>query len=189
MNARPPRELFASINGVEVGVLRDEADVWSFEYNTEWSTAAASYDLAPNLPRTAGKIVDGASTRPVQWFFDNLLPEEGARDLLAREAKLPGSDSFGLLAYYGKESAGSITLLNRGEVPEESGYVPLSDAELHQRIAGLPRQSLAAGAPKRMSNAGAQHKLAVCVFAQVSSFIQRATYPPHICSSPIIRMT
>jgi serine/threonine-protein kinase HipA len=163
MNALPPRELVASINGVEVGVLRDEANIWSFEYTAEWGSATSSYDLAPNLPRTAGKIVDGATTRPVQWFFDNLLPEEGARDLLAREAKIPGSDSFGLLAYYGKESAGSITLLNRGEVPEEPGYVPLPDTELHERIAKLPQQSLVAGAPKHMSNAGAQHKLAVCV--------------------------
>jgi len=163
MSSRLARELAASINGVEVGVLRDEANVWSFEYNSDWGGAADSYDLAPNLPRAAGKIVDGSTSRPVQWFFDNLLPEEGARDLLAREAKITGSDSFGLLSYYGKESAGSITLLNRGEVPEEAGYVPLSDAELHERIANLPQHSLAAGAPKRMSNAGAQHKLAVCM--------------------------
>ena len=165
MSSRSARELAASINGVEVGVLRDEANVWSFEYNSDWASAAAGYDLAPNLPRAAGKIVDGGTTRPVQWFFDNLLPEEGARDLLAREARIAASDSFGLLAYYGKESAGALTLLNRGEVPEEADYIPLSDAELHERIAKLPQQSLAAGAPKRMSNAGAQHKLAVCLRA------------------------
>jgi serine/threonine-protein kinase HipA len=163
MNAHPPRELIASINGAEVGVLRDEANLWSFEYAPAWTTAGDGYDLAPDLPRAARKIIDGATTRPVQWFFDNLLPEENARDLLAREARIAGSDSFGLLAYYGKESAGSITLLNRGEIPEPPGYVALSDSELHQRIAKLPQQSLAAGAPKHMSNAGAQHKLAVCV--------------------------
>lgn len=163
MNARPTRELLASINGVEVGLLRDEANLWSFEYAPGWVAAADGYDLAPDLPRAAGKITDGATTRPVQWFFDNLLPEEDARALLAREARIAGSDSFGLLAYYGEESAGSITLLNRGEKPEAPDYVPLSDAELHQRIAKLPQQSLAAGAPKHMSNAGAQHKLAVCI--------------------------
>lgn len=163
MNTRAPRELLASINGVEVGVLRDEANLWSFEYAPGWIAAAESYDLAPDLPRSAGKIIDGATTRPVQWFFDNLLPEEDARELLAREAHITGSDSFGMLEYYGKESAGSITLLNRGENPDEPGYVPLSDAELHERIAKLPQQSLAAGAPKHMSNAGAQHKLAVCL--------------------------
>ena len=133
MSASLPRELVASINGVEAGVLRDEANVWSFEYTTDWSNSASGYDLAPNLPRAQGKIIDGSTTRPVQWFFDNLLPEEDARDLLAREAQIPGSDSFGLLAHYGKESAGSITLLRRGEVVDEPGYVPLSDAQLHER--------------------------------------------------------
>lgn len=163
MNTRPPRELLASINDVEVGVLREESNLWSFEYTAAWINDDGGYDLAPGLPRATRKIVDGATTRPVQWFFDNLLPEEDARELLAREARIERADSFGLLAYYGKESAGSITLLNRGERPDEPDYIPLSDAELHERIAKLPQQSLAAGAPKHMSNAGAQHKLAVCV--------------------------
>jgi serine/threonine-protein kinase HipA len=83
--------------------------------------------------------------------------------VLAREAKLESGDAFGLLAYYGKESAGAITLLSHGEAQAESGYRPLADAALHERIARLPRQSLAADAPKHMSNAGAQHKLALCV--------------------------
>ncbi len=30
------RELVASINGAPVGTLRDEQDVWSFEYAPEW---------------------------------------------------------------------------------------------------------------------------------------------------------
>lgn len=163
MNMPASRELVASINGREMGVLRDEANVWSFEYSRDWINSAESYDLAPNLQRASGRIIDGATTRPVQWFFDNLLPEENARDLLAREAKVQSTDSFGLLAYYGKESAGAITLSARGETPDDTGYVRLSDQELHDRISKLPQQSLASGAPKRMSHAGAQHKLAVCI--------------------------
>jgi HipA-like protein len=157
------RELIASINGKEVGILRDEGSIWSFEYAPEWVSSADAFDLAPNLPRATGKVLDGGSNRPVQWFFDNLLPEEKAREVLAGEAKIHSTDAFGLLAFYGKESAGAITLRNRGESWDESGYLPLTDAELHDRIAKLPRQSLAAGAPKHMSNAGAQHKLAVCI--------------------------
>jgi len=159
------RELLATINGKEVGVLRDEANIWSFEYAREWVASAAAFDLAPNLPRAAGKILDGGTDRPVQWFFDNLLPEERARDVLASEANIQSTDAFGLLGFYGKESAGSITLQARGEAPGESAYIPLSDTELHERISKLARQSLAAGAPKHMSIAGAQHKLAVCIRA------------------------
>lgn len=32
--------------------------------------------LSPSLPRAQLAHVDGATTRAVQWYFDNLLPEE-----------------------------------------------------------------------------------------------------------------
>lgn len=158
------RELIASITGIEVGRLRDQANIWSFEYAPDWIASRDAFDLAPNLPRHPGKIIDGASERPVQWFFDNLLPEEQAREVFAKEARLAATDAFGLLAYYGRESAGAITLLAADEaLTGEGGYRPLTNETLHERIAKLPRQSLAAESPKRMSNAGAQHKLAICV--------------------------
>ena len=157
------RYLIATINRLAVGTLSDEGGIWSFEYDPAWAKSKDSFDLAPNVPQSAGKILDGASDRPVQWFFDNLLPEETTRDLLAQDAKIPSADAFGLLAYYGRESAGAITLLAPGEASPDSGYQPLSDAELHDRIAQLPQKGLAAGAPKRMSLAGAQHKIAICI--------------------------
>ena len=45
--------------------------------------------------------MDGATQRPVQWDFDNLLPEEGQRSLLAADATIDTADAFGLLAYSG----------------------------------------------------------------------------------------
>lgn len=155
------RELVATINGEAVGWLREQNNLWTFEYDPAWIDTG--FDLSPHLPRAGGKIIDGATSRPVQWFFDNLLPEEAARDLLAADARIPAADAFGLLAYYGRESAGAITLRAPGEAPGRSGYVELTDAELSERINKLPTQSLAAGAPKRMSLAGAQHKMAVSV--------------------------
>jgi serine/threonine-protein kinase HipA len=157
------RELTALINATRVGRLREETNLWTFEYEPRWIDSDQAFDLSPHLPRSEGSIVDGASRRPVQWFFDNLLPEDKTRDVLAREAKVDGSDAFGLLAYYGRESAGAITLQTQEEPEAQSGFVLLSDEELHDRIAGLPKQSLSVGAPKHMSNAGGQHKLAVCI--------------------------
>lgn len=155
------RELVATINGRPVGRLLEQANLWSFEYADEW--IESGFDLSPHLRRAAGRIDDGASERPVQWFFDNLLPEEQARELLAKDAKLPGADAFALLAHYGRESAGAITLRAPGDAVGRSGFEPLTDADLSERIARLPQQGLAAGAPKEMSNAGAQHKLSVCL--------------------------
>lgn len=156
-----PRELVATINGQRVGRLREHNNLWAFDYDPEW--IASGFDLSPHLPRAQGTIIDGATSRPVQWFFDNLLPEEAARDLLAADAKIPAADAFGLLAYYGRESAGAITLRMPTELPGPDGYIELTDAELSERIKKLPKQSLAAGAPKRMSLAGTQHKMAVSI--------------------------
>lgn len=157
----PDRTLTVWIEQRRAGLLAEHAGLWRFDYDLAWSQAADGYDLSPALARAQGSIIDGASQRPVQWFFDNLLPEEAARTLLAREAQVSGEDAFALLAHYGAESAGALTLLGDGKAPAVGGLRPLDDATLHARIARLPHASLAANAPKRMSLAGAQHKLAV----------------------------
>src|SRR5690606_4645859 len=119
------RELIALINSTRVGRLREENNLWAFEYEPQWIASDLAFDLSPHLPRSEGRIVDGTSIRPVQWFFDNLLPEEKTRDVLAREAKVDGSDAFGMLAYYGRESAGAITLQPQEEPESRSGHVLL----------------------------------------------------------------
>jgi len=94
--------------------------------------------------------------------FDNLLPEEGQRVLLAGDAGLDEADAFGLLTWYGAESAGSVTLLPPDAPPQAAAPLrPLPDDALEGRIRGLPRAPLTHAAIKRMSLAGAQHKLAV----------------------------
>lgn len=157
------RELIASINGQSVGTLRDEGGFWSFQYAAEWLAQPARYAISPKLPLQPDKIVDSGSLRPVQWFCDNLLPEETARELLARDAGLTVDDAWGLLSYFGAESAGAITLLPPDQALPGTGLRPLPDDELQQRIEALPRRSLSADSPKRMSLAGAQAKLPVVV--------------------------
>lgn len=155
------RSLEVVINSDHVGSLKDQNGIWSLEYTPAWINNPDGYDLAPTLPRAQESILDGSTNRPVQWFFDNLLPEEDARRLLATDAKIESADAFGLLGYYGAESAGAITLLSSLQVEEAGGLKPLPDELLSQRIQNLPRVALTTGAPKRMSLAGAQHKLAV----------------------------
>lgn len=157
----PPRELAASIGGRPVGVLSESTGVWKFTYAPEWMARADRFPLSPALPLSEAPILDGGSLRPVQWYFDNLLPEEEQRQLMATDAAIRDADAFGLLSYYGSESAGSLTLLPPNTSTAAGGTVALSDAELSVRIRALPQHSLAAGAEKRMSLAGAQHKLAI----------------------------
>lgn len=156
------RALRAWINQTEVGTLQEVAGLWSFQYAADWLNSPQSFALSPHLPLTPESMLDGASKRPVQWYFDNLLPEEGQRALLAGDAKLDTADAFGLLAWYGAESAGSVTLLQPdAEKQTAEPLRPLPDEALEARIRQLPKAPLTHAAIKRMSLAGAQHKLAV----------------------------
>lgn len=156
------RSLRAFINQKEVGTLQEINGLWSFQYAGAWLNDPLSFALSPHLPLATKPLLDGASRRPVQWYFDNLLPEEGQRFLLAADARLDVADAFGLLAWYGAESAGSMTLLPPDA--ELQGIEPLChlpDDILEARIRQLPKVPLTHAAIKRMSLAGAQHKLAV----------------------------
>jgi serine/threonine-protein kinase HipA len=155
------RALLATLDGQAVGTLFEHRNLWRFAYAPSWLEAPRSFDLSPWLPRAQGTILDGSTSRPVQWYFDNLLPEDQQRTRMAQDAGLRGSDDFALLAHYGAESAGSLTLLPPHVALAPGGRAPLPDTNLSQRIRNLPRHSLAGGAEKRMSLAGAQHKLAV----------------------------
>lgn len=158
-----PRQLDVWLEQQRIGELYEQGNLWVLHYDPLWRDNG--FDLSPALPRNAGEIRDGGSQRPVQWFFDNLLPEEGGRQLVAADAGINAADAFGLLQRFGPESAGALTLLSPGQQLPPPKLRPLSDAELSARIQALPRQPLSHGAPKRMSLAGAQHKLAV-VFDQ-----------------------
>jgi len=156
------RTLAAFLNDVRIGTLSENNDLWSLEYDPQWVADPASFDLSPALPRSQLVHQDGASKRPVQWYFDNLLPEEQLREAVSKEADIHGEDAFALLEYLGAESAGSLVLLppGRGQ-PENARLQPLSDDDLCTRIRNLPRATLSRDAPKRMSAAGAQNKLLV----------------------------
>jgi serine/threonine-protein kinase HipA len=155
------RTLEAFLNEQRVGTLSEGQDLWRFEYDMQWASASDAYDLSPRLARSELVHTDGGTDRPVQWYFDNLLPEEEQRDVVAKEAKINGEDAFGLLEYLGAESAGSLVLLPPGAARQPRGLNSLSDADLSARINNLSRASLSSGAPKRMSAAGAQSKLLV----------------------------
>ena len=157
-----PRTLVARIDDALVGQLQEMAGLWSFQYAEARLSIPDRFALSPALPLQPEPICDGASLRPVQWYFDNLLPEEGQRTLLAKDARIDGADAFSLLAWYGAESAGSLTLLPPDAAIEQRPVLhPLTDSALSARIRQLPRAPLTHAAVKRMSLAGAQHKLAV----------------------------
>ncbi len=159
------RSLNVYIDNKLIGTLSEGNNLWVFEYDPAWVARESSFDLSPALSRATLRHEDGGTMRPVQWYFDNLLPEELLRKAVAKEAGIKDpEDAFGLLTYLGAESTGSLTLLAPGApLPDEFTLSALPNENLSQRIKGLPKQTLTHGAPKRMSVAGAQHKLLVVV--------------------------
>lgn len=155
------RHLEVYIDQGRVGLLSENAGIWSFQYAQSW--IEDGFALAPGLPLQTDELVDTGSVRPVQWFFDNLLPEEAARALLlSSELTQPIEfDAWYLLSAFGAESAGALSLLPEGKMLEEGRLQPLANEDLEKRIQAMPRQPLAAKAPKKMSIAGAQQKLLV----------------------------
>ncbi|GGK58127.1 HipA domain-containing protein [Amphritea balenae] len=152
-----PRTLNVWCNQELVGKLTEANNLWQFEYSANWH----DFNLSPDLTIEAGTIADGGTIRPVQWFFDNLLPEEGARSLMADDANINQADAFSLLAHFGAESAGALTLLQEDEISIPAEEQPLPQQTLSERIKQLPHIPLSTGSSKRMSLAGAQHKLPI----------------------------
>lgn len=75
------RTLLASIDHQLVGTLHENQNLWAFEYDPAWLANPDRFVLSPHLPLQAEILRDGATRRPAQWYFDNLLPEERVREL------------------------------------------------------------------------------------------------------------
>ncbi|MFN9529827.1 MAG: HipA N-terminal domain-containing protein, partial [Pseudomonadaceae bacterium] len=66
------RQLNVWINHTLIGTLSEQNGLWSFAYTQQWLRQPGAYPLCPNLPLQNEPHMDGASVRPVQWYFDNL---------------------------------------------------------------------------------------------------------------------
>jgi serine/threonine-protein kinase HipA len=158
------RTLNVYANDTLMGVLFDKNNIWAFQYELSWLKLSNAYALCPSIPLLAEKQIDGSSTRPIQHFFDNLLPEENARTLLAKDLDVKDVyDTFLLLEKSGKESAGALTITPETLSIAERSMTQLTKEDLEGRIKKLPKAPLNNKKTKRMSLAGAQHKMLVIV--------------------------
>ena len=99
-------------------------------------------------------------------------------------------NGFGLLARLGSESAGALVLQPPGAPDAPQGAAELTREALSARIRNLPRASLTHQAPKRMSLAGAQHKMVVIFDPATGRLMEPLTGSPstHILKPDIRRL-
>ena len=135
----------------------------SFSYSSSHLALANAAALSVSMPLREQPYPD----RICQTFFAGLLPDEDARRRLAAILGVSEGNVFGLLAAVGGECAGALSLLPQGESPPDPKRPELErldQARLAETLALLRDRPLLGGlGGVRLSLAGAQDKLAVCL--------------------------
>lgn len=157
-----PRRLTVYRDSRPVGTLWAEGTRLQFAYHAAvLGDRAAAVSVL--LPVRAGAFVD----HQVRPCFENLLPEGDLRGYLAKTEKVDEGDVVGLLAAFGGECAGALSLWPEGELPPPSPqYASCSAEEVRAALAMVraqeasvrssPAQFMKRG---RLSLSGAQDKL------------------------------
>jgi serine/threonine-protein kinase HipA len=156
--------LIVYLNATKVGRLeQDDGGLLRFSYDPSWLANPDAIPLSRSLPLQAETFA-GKKARP---FFAGILPEEEPRKQIARILGISDTNDFAMLAGIGGECAGAVSLLAEDAAPAVPGaaeHRQLSERELEQIVAELPRRPLLAGRDGlRLSLAGAQDKLPVIV--------------------------
>lgn len=142
---------------------QDEAGALSYAYDPGYLSERGPRAVSFSMPLREAPYAD----RVVRPFFSGLLPDEGARQRLAGALGLSAGNAFGLLEVIGGECAGALSLYPAGQTPpspDDKGVEILSPARLEEILGKLRDRPLLGGEEGvRLSLAGAQDKLAVCV--------------------------
>lgn len=142
---------------------QDEAGALSYAYDPAYLAGREPRAISFSMPLQEAPYGD----RIARPFFSGLLPDEGARQRLAGALGISAGNAFGLLEVIGGECAGALSLYPAGQTPPSSDnddVETLSPARLEEILGKLRERPLLGGEEGvRLSLAGAQDKLAVCV--------------------------
>ena len=134
----------------------------TFDYAPSWLENPARRPLSHSLPLAAERYTG----KECRGFFAGILPEESNRKLIAKNLGIDARNDFAMLERMGGECAGAVTFMPSGQPlsAEKVSRRVLSEDDLAAVFRRLPRRPLLAGEEGvRLSLAGAQDKLAVCV--------------------------
>lgn len=142
--------------GKLVGRLTEKNSHLSFKYLPDVTTP-----ISINLPLQEETFSD----KETRSFFNNLLPEEGIRDAVARYKQVSSNNPFALLKEIGGECAGAVELYPEGVSREEekSELKPISAEKISEVLLNQAQIPLLTGEEIRLSLAGAQQKIALCI--------------------------
>lgn len=164
---------------------QDDAGALSFVYVQSYLGSRQPTPISVSMPLRAEHWPD----RQVRPFFSGLLPDEGARQRLASALGVSSGNAFGLLEIIGGECAGALSLFPVGERPppqDEASIDILSPARLTEILGKLRTRPLLGGEDGvRLSLAGAQDKLAVCLESDAIALAKGGRPTTHILKPAI----
>jgi serine/threonine-protein kinase HipA len=143
-------------------LVQDKHGQMLFTYSESWLTNSDAMPLSQSLPLRK----EAFKQKQCRGYFAGILPEEGKRDIIARNLGISVGNDFALLKEIGGECAGAVIFLPAGEqLDNHAGkYKQLTEQELANIIQELPIKPLMAGKDGiRLSLAGAQDKIAVYI--------------------------
>jgi serine/threonine-protein kinase HipA len=155
------------VNGALAGEWRIPArGETQFQYDPSWVASEEGRPLSLSLPFSLDR--GSIKGRPVECYFDNLLPDA---DLIRKRVQdrfhTDSRDAFDLLAAIGRDCVGAVQLLPAGEHPKDVRTIdaaPLSDADVEriliQTVAPASIVAHPADDDFRIAIAGAQEKTA-----------------------------
>lgn len=162
------RALSVWVNGTLAGEWRipSRGEV-EFQYDSDWVRSEDGRPLSLSLPFSLDQgVIKG---RPVECYFDNLLPDtELLRRRVQARFRTESREAFDLLAAIGRDCVGAVQLLPPEAQPEGAhriDAVPLSEVDIERALIQTEAPSPLAAQRAidddfRISIAGAQEKTA-----------------------------
>ncbi len=170
-----------------VGVISRKGNArLTFCYAPEWLSRPGAFTISYSLPLRKEPYPHDAT----RAFFDNLLPEQHARELTEKALHVSSRNVYGLLRALGAECAGALAILPEGTAPQATNHQPryqhVPANELDQLITALPERPLLAGVDGiRLSLAGAQAKLPLLLQGKNVYLPLEGAPSTHILKPPI----
>lgn len=159
---------------------QDEGGALNFSYDAGYLGSSDPRAISFSMPLQEAPHAD----RVVRPFFSGLLPDAGARQRLAGALGISASNTFGLLEIIGGECAGALSLYPADRAPpqaEDDGVEILNPSRLEEILGKLRDRPLLGGEEGiRLSLAGAQDKLAVCVEGETIGLAKGGRPTTHI---------
>ena len=167
-------------------LIQDEGGQMSFEYLESWLAQPEATALSQSLSLRKERF----SAKECRGFFGGILPEEGKREIMARNLGISARNDYAMLEQIGGECAGAVTFLPAGQVlpKRDYHYRKLDAKDLAGILRELPKRPLLAGEKGiRLSLAGAQDKVAVRIEGEEVSLPLGGAPSTHILKPAVER--